>query len=166
MTDVGKFPNGLQRIFDEAPETINQTALAREIDATKQDVTRWLKGQRKIPPEKALKLALVLERPVDEVLYAPDDGAPRKAMPSSVTPVALPYIPILGRVAAGRWIDVHVLENEDHPASVFPPDPRFPIAAQFDLIVEGTSLNKFAQPGDRLRCVDFVKAGVEIYGIM
>lgn len=55
MTDIGKFPNGLQRIFDEAPEAINQTALAREIDATKQDVTRWLKGQRKIPPEKALK---------------------------------------------------------------------------------------------------------------
>ena len=76
----------------------------------------------------------------------------------------LPYIPILGRVAAGVWIEIGVTEDEmsEHPASKFPPDPRYPLAAQFDLIVEGTSINKFAGPGEILRCVDVVTAGVEI----
>ncbi len=34
------------------------------------------------------------------------------------------------------------------------PDPRFPSDAQFDLVVEGSSLDKLARKGELLRCVD------------
>lgn len=71
----------------------------------------------------------------------------------------LPYIPILGRVAAGVWGPVKPANPSVKPKpSRFPPDPRYPIDAQFDLVVEGNSLNLFAQDGEILRCVDLVKA--------
>jgi hypothetical protein len=43
-----------------------------------------------------------------------------------------------------------------------PPDPRFPGPAQFDLIVEGSSLDKCAREGARLRCIDIDLNNVEI----
>lgn len=43
-----------------------------------------------------------------------------------------------------------------------PADPRFPADAQFDLIVEGSSLDKLAREGDLIRCVDLERAGIGI----
>lgn len=43
-----------------------------------------------------------------------------------------------------------------------PLDPRFPPEAQFDLIVEGSSLNKLAREGDLIRCVDIERGRVKI----
>ncbi|WP_424362806.1 hypothetical protein [Methylocystis parvus] len=40
------------------------------------------------------------------------------------------------------------------------PDPRFPPDAQFDLVVEGSSLDKLAREGELLRCVDVSSASV------
>lgn len=34
------------------------------------------------------------------------------------------------------------------------PDPRFPEETQFDLLVEGSSLDKLARQGELLRCVE------------
>ena len=42
---------------------------------------------------------------------------------------------------------------EEAPISPFPADPRFASEAQFDLVVQGNSINKVAQDGDRIRCV-------------
>lgn len=52
--------------------------------------------------------------------------------------------------------------NRQRMYSPEPPDPRFPVAAQFDLIVEGSSLDKLAREGARLRCVDVDLDEVEI----
>lgn len=43
-----------------------------------------------------------------------------------------------------------------------PQDPRFPAEAQFDLVVEGSSLDKLARQGDLIRCLDVDLAEVEI----
>jgi hypothetical protein len=40
------------------------------------------------------------------------------------------------------------------------PDPRFPAEAQFDLVVEGSSLDKLAREGELLRCVDIGNTSV------
>ena len=60
------------------------------------------------------------------------------------------FIPILGEVAAGLWLDRKHFDTplEKRPASPFPPDPRYPIKSQFDLVVRGESLNRFARDGD------------------
>lgn len=52
--------------------------------------------------------------------------------------------------------------NAQRMYSPDPPDPRFPGPAQFDLIVEGSSLDKFAREGARLRCIDVDLNNVEI----
>jgi hypothetical protein len=48
-------------------------------------------------------------------------------------------------------------------ASPFPPDPDYPVDAQFDLVVRGTSINRAARDGERLRCVDLRKVQVDLY---
>lgn len=74
----------------------------------------------------------------------------------------LPHIPILGRVAAASWTEIMQSQAvASAPASSpFPPDPRYPLDAQFDMIVDGTSINRFAQPGEALRCINIVRSGV------
>lgn len=71
-------------------------------------------------------------------------------------------IPIKGEVAAGRWLDldgaVDASDFEQHPVA---PDLRYPIEAQYGLIVRGTSINRVAQAGDVLICVDLGLAGIE-----
>ncbi len=72
-------------------------------------------------------------------------------------------IAVRGSVAAGVWLEERLVQerHEDAPLSIFPPDPHYPIEAQHDYSVVGTSLDRLARPGDFLRCVDFAIAGVE-----
>lgn len=85
------------------------------------------------------------------------NDAPRRASPIS----------IVGEVAAGTWREVQESGMDTdwgfHPIeSPFPPDPRYPISSQFDVIVKGTSINRFARENDNLRCVEIVGAGVDV----
>lgn len=63
---------------------------------------------------------------------------------------------VLGRVAAGAWLEVDPVRGYDEPMFEVPVplDPRFPRGALFGLLVEGTSLNKLAREGDILVCLD------------
>lgn len=62
---------------------------------------------------------------------------------------------VRGKVAAGMWIDVSIEQDGkfERMESPFPVDPRYPAEAQFDLIVQGTSVDRFARDGQRLRCI-------------
>lgn len=70
---------------------------------------------------------------------------------------------VLGEVAAGMWIDARAadLRTEEIPVSQFMIDTHYPIQAQFDLIVRGTSINRVAPDGFYLRCVDTDEAGIQ-----
>lgn len=73
------------------------------------------------------------------------------------------FIPIMGEVAAGAWLDpkVYDIPLSKRLNAPFPPDPRYPVEAQFDLVVRGESLNLFARDGEMVRCVDCERAGLE-----
>ncbi len=62
---------------------------------------------------------------------------------------------IRGEVAAGLWLDAGLdgWDNCEYEPSPFPPDSRYATASQFDLIVRGTSINRFARDGQKLRCL-------------
>lgn len=62
---------------------------------------------------------------------------------------------IQGDVAAGVWLDCGFdgWDTYELEASPFPPDGRFLTNKQFDVIVRGNSINRFARDGQRLRCV-------------
>lgn len=78
----------------------------------------------------------------------------------SAAPNAKP-IDVRGEVGAGVWHDLSAADFEAEP-SPFPPDPHYPAAAQYDLIVRGTSINRFARDGERLRIVDVASAGIDV----
>jgi len=82
--------------------------------------------------------------------------SPRESSPSPV--------PIAGKVAAGVWLESFSVGSSGNDAarSPFPPDPLYSLEAQFDLLVEGESANKFARDGDYVRCVDVGRAGIEL----
>ena len=69
-------------------------------------------------------------------------------------------IPVLGEVAAGRWLEVE--QNADasryEPAPITP-DPAYRREAQYGLVVRGTSLNLYAADGDILHCLDIAQSG-------
>lgn len=71
-------------------------------------------------------------------------------------------IRVIGTVAAGVWMEVEDSQAslEEAPISPFPADPRFASEAQFDLVVQGNSINKVAQDGDRIRCVSLAATGI------
>lgn len=71
-------------------------------------------------------------------------------------------IKVVGRVAAGVFREIEQMAFDSFPDSPFPPDPQYPNSAQFDLVVEGNSINRFAPDGDVLRCVDINKAEVDL----
>ena len=69
---------------------------------------------------------------------------------------------IIGEVAAGHWLEVDVVDEPKHDETYpVPFDPRYPEEAQYGLVVRGTSINKIAQPGEILQCVDLGISGLE-----
>jgi hypothetical protein len=84
----------------------------------------------------------------------PDDGGARTST-----------IKVIGEVGAGKWHELdgfNQLDFEPEPSPV-PADPHYPVAAQFDLIVRGSSINRIARDGQYIRCVDVKKAIIEPY---
>ncbi|MCW2317233.1 SOS-response transcriptional repressor LexA (RecA-mediated autopeptidase) [Rhodoblastus acidophilus] len=69
-------------------------------------------------------------------------------------------VPLLGEVAAGVWRTVDATFCATTAPVSIPPLPEYPIDAQFDLLVRGTSLNRIARDGDLLRCVSTTKADI------
>lgn len=66
---------------------------------------------------------------------------------------------IAGEVAAGLWLEVGAdREYDEFPV---PFHPGYAEDAQYGLIVVGTSINKVAQPGDVLQCLDCGISGIE-----
>jgi SOS-response transcriptional repressor LexA len=71
-------------------------------------------------------------------------------------------IKIRGEVAAGAWIEPE--SDVSSPLFTFPipPDPRFPIEQQYGLTVRGTSINKVANEGDVLICLDLSMSRADV----
>lgn len=71
---------------------------------------------------------------------------------------------IVGSVEAGAWRTVTdgLPEFDQQVISPLFADRRYPIEAQFDLIVRGNSINRFARDGDLLRCVSLIKSGISL----
>jgi len=124
------------------------------------NLQRAIREGRDMPPKAATleRLAVVLQ--TTPAWLQSGIGEPeRSAAPS------LGGIKIMGTVAAGVWHEVPSSDwynDDDLPISTFPADPRFSISAQFDLKVQGTSINLMAPEGHYLRCVKLFEFGMEL----
>ncbi|MGG3813435.1 XRE family transcriptional regulator [Methylorubrum rhodesianum] len=107
--------------------------------------------------ETIRKLAPTLKVTPEWLAFGGEDEIEAAKAASAALPPA--SLPVVGEVAAGRW-----LEADDHvdvpPYDPVPvqPDSRWPVEAQYGLMVRGTSLNRVALDGDILACVDAIAA--------
>lgn len=85
-------------------------------------------------------------------------GRKSQNMTGVKSPVAA--VPILGIVRAGTWQEAEPGGFEVH--RYVPSSTDHPPEWQYAFTVEGTSLNKIANPGDVLICLDLIKSKVAI----
>jgi SOS-response transcriptional repressor LexA len=69
---------------------------------------------------------------------------------------------VRGEVAAGLWLEVDgIIDTNPFEPIPMAFDPRYPKEAQYGLVVRGTSINKVAQPGDVLICLDLAMTSID-----
>lgn len=115
-------------------------------------------GDRNPSRAAAIKYAAAYRVPWAWIL----EGGPTPGTKAAQAAGGTGAIPTRGEVAAGQWLDLDVeLDStvfEQFPISA---DARYPFDAQYGLIVRGTSINKVANNGDVLHCLDLGLAAVE-----
>lgn len=75
-----------------------------------------------------------------------------------VKPANSGQIPIRGKVAASSWMDVDDMDFGYDDVEMVPAYGSYPPDWQLALLVEGNCLNKRAEHGDILICLDLIKA--------
>lgn len=133
-----KFPNGLAKAMAAVP--IGPTALARLLGETRQNVTRWRKGQRRLTPPMADKIAPHLGTSA-RVLLQVDQPTVLERAPRGGS-VKVQRVPLISWVSAGK------LAGSDLPANVRA-EKRLPVAdlgpgQWIALRVQGDSMNLIA----------------------
>jgi len=72
-------------------------------------------------------------------------------------------ISILGEVAAGAWLEIDGDQVDTPKYSIkLGADPRYPVDWQYGLLVRGNSINRVANDGTFLICVDIAKSGLSL----
>lgn len=129
MSDAGKWPNNLAALMERHNK--RQADIVQALGTHRQNVSRWVQGKRKIPPDEAAELAKIFGVTTAEVLF-PDAG------PTSV--------PRLSLVSASGFAQTdYVPDLKDAPREPAPGlSPRGEWVA-FE--VEGDSMDRISPPG-------------------
>lgn len=90
----------------------------------------------------------------------PEEIEPTSNLNLSIAPIG--YVKVTGRVAANSWMSVDEMDFGYEDTEMVPSIGGYPAEWQFGLIVTGNCLNKIAQDGDRLVCLDIIKSGADI----
>jgi transcriptional regulator with XRE-family HTH domain len=139
------------------------TWLAEELGVTRSAVSQWWQKVAPTTPGKHIaKIASLLS--CSEHWLKTGTGAPFARQEFTTKPPepspkpehrASAEIFTLGEVGAGMFVALSEVSdlNYHREPSTFPPLPDYPIDKQYDLIIRGTSIDRFATEGQRVRCV-------------
>lgn len=107
---------------------------------------------------RALKISLawLLTGEGKGPLSSPDN----EGLTKTAAPVG--YIKVGGKVAANNWMNVEDMDFEYEDQEYVPSVGVYPVDWQFALKIEGNCLNKLANHGDILVCVDMIAASLDI----
>lgn len=83
--------------------------------------------------------------------------------PDELQPISTPItsIKVTGKVAANSWMSVDDMDFGYDDEETVPSVSGYPTEWQFALKVDGNCLNKIASHGDRLVCLNVIKARIE-----
>jgi len=160
MDSNGK--TSLQKRVRERMDALSLNALetAKRANLGPSFVRDILRGKSKSPSaDNVAKLAVALDTTVDYLMARSNDSTIRKVA------AKVEGIPVLGKVAASTWyaVDDDMLADFDSDeVEHIPSVSGYPVDWQFGMIVEGNCLNKVANHGDRLVCLDLIKSQVDI----
>lgn len=72
------------------------------------------------------------------------------------------YVAVIGKVAANTWLSVDDMDFGYEDIEYVPSISDYPVSYQFGLSIVGNCLNKIANHGDRLVCLDIIKAHINV----
>lgn len=132
----------------------SRAELARRSGVSYDNLNKYERGDVEKPRGNILELvAAALGTTEQALLYGEDDAPTVKAKTG---------LAIHGEVAAGIWLEANLFEAEAvEPSTLVGHDNRHPSSAQYLLRIKGESLNKIAQDGDLILCVNYLDALIE-----
>lgn len=135
-------------------------------------INKVLKNRRTLSAVEALQISKVTGRPLPSsqgsANILDEENIIKNHQKRTIQPASflhtLPIagsVRVMGKVAANSWIDVDSMDFSYDDQKDIPSVGGYPPDWQFALIVEGKCLNKIANDGDILVCLDVIKAGSE-----
>ncbi len=161
MTETTSAPAIYDRVRDRL-EKVGKSARAVSIASGGVHVLSNLRRGSVPSIETIVKLAAELDTRPEFLAFGIDsDDVPARVSRPQRFP-ALASVPVIGEVAAGRWLDVDTPIDESPYAGIeVPPDPDYPVDVQFAVVTRGTSVNKIAPDGTVLGCIDTRRMMIE-----
>lgn len=147
--------NEIRRLRETKEMT--QSALAELVGTSQPQIRRLEASERKLSKEWAERLAPHLGVSPEELLFPGSE--PKSGLERVGSPIGA--VPVTGKVAANTWLSVEDMDFGYDDIEYVPSASGYPVELQFSLKVEGNCLNKIANHGDRLICLDMVKTGIE-----
>ena len=173
MTEKPKFPNHLRHYRER--KGLSQPQLAKLAETSVQNISRLERGDRQLTKPWAEKLAphlgvgpqmVMFHEPGDDIGHFVGSLSQRVAGVDveGFDEVDLTRLPLRGEVAAGRWLETPAFldwnEITDYVDGIsVPPSQR---EFTYGLVVRGTSVNKIAQDGEVIVCLD-AASGIEVH---
>jgi transcriptional regulator with XRE-family HTH domain len=159
-----------------AARELTQARLAELAGTSQPQIRRLENGERTITREWAERLAPHLGISPSELLF-PDEHK-GKLDTSHIKPVSRSgfadnivkvtsaenkTLSVKGDVAAGLWMEADLFDSEKaENSSLAGGDARYSLDYQYLLRIRGESLNKIAQDGDLILCLDYGQAGIDL----
>lgn len=148
--------NEIRRLREE--KKLSQAQLAELVGTSQPQIKRLEDGARKLTKEWAERIAPHLDTTAYNLMF------PGTEAQGDLTPVSAPIgaIPVTGKVAANAWLSVEDMDFSYDDIEYVPSASGYPADLQFALKVDGNCLNKIANHGDRLICLDTAKTGIDV----
>lgn len=142
---------------------MSQAALTRQLhrdfnwSEDRSVVNKILKGRRDVSAKELLDISTATGYPLPEKGVDDADIGGLQEIRKAVD-----MVQVRGKVAANTWMDVDDMDFGYDDMETVPSLSGYPAGWQFGLKVDGNCLNKIANHGDILVCLDTIAAGEEI----
>lgn len=113
-------------------------------------------GGRGVPRDAAIHYAKRFNVSLQWLLTGKGEPEPKPTQQN----MTVAELPIIGRVSAGGWMDAEEFDQSDSPPEMVPALSLYPPEYQFAVVVDGNSVNKIANSGEVLICLDAIKSGI------
>jgi len=144
----------------------SMSAAADRVGKTQSTYRAHENGQNDYDSEDAQVYADAFKVPADWLLFGGDKDFKswsRSKNGTDPTSSRMPELRIRGEVAAGLWLEADLFDSEKvEKSNLTGGYKRYSPDCQYLLRIRGESLNRIAQDGDFILCVDFGQAGIEL----